>query len=394
MRRWTWCLLIATMWLLVACGGQSSAPGNATPSSETSSDSSASPTATILAPTETPSPTATPAPTATATPGETTTTLPAFRLPEDVADIQDARLHYVVRVRAEEGDISTIEEDTALVEWTMELTREPPARHIIMEGALAALGAGVTGNEAPQVELIQIESDTWVRMGDQWILVAQQEAPSVEDDLGNILQMVSLGALEAEGRETVNGFETVHYHAEWNAAVLGEPMTLGFLGAFVEALGGDVQVQPEQVVLDVYATEDGLIVKSVYQIHHQVSQGDQSASLVEEILFEVQAVNTGITIEPPSEAEVPETSVPLPEGATLQSAFAGTLVYGVPGATLDDVVAFYDEALPQNGFTVIQRAIMAGQGGFIQAEKDGTVYQIVIGADAEGNASITILTLE
>jgi len=82
---------------------------------------------------------------------------------------------------------------------------------------------------------------------------------------------------------------------------------------------------------------------------------------VEEIIFEVLDLNSGITIELPAEAEVPETSVPLPEGATLQSAFAGTLVYGVSGATLDDVVAFYDEALPQNGFTVTQRAVMAGR---------------------------------
>ena len=397
MRRWGWLLVILSAWLLVACGGGEASTNEAAGETAAAQPTVTAPTSTLPVPTATPTPEPTPLPTPTPTTAEASAERPMFHLPTDLADIQDARLHYVVRVRVEEGSLPQVEQnDAALVEWTMELTREPPARHIVMEGMLAALGAAMTGNEAPQVELIQVEDQMWVRVGDQWLLAAQQEPPSVDQDLESVLQITALGDLEPQERVTVNGFETVRYHTEWNAAVIDEPATFGFLDSFLAAFGAreDVDIQPEQVVLDIFATDDDLIVKAVYQIQHHVTQNDQSATLVEEIVFEVQSINTGITIEPPADAAATTLDIPLPEGATLQSMFAGTYVYVVPGATLDDVVAFYDEALPQNGFTITQRVVMSGQGGLLQAEKEGRVYQVVIGADAEGQTSITLLQSE
>ncbi len=396
MRRWHMLTLIVLVWSLAACGGES---GEAPAEPSATEPSQPSATATMPAPTNTPQapsqPTATPLP--AATPTERAEASPEFQLPVDINTIQDARLHYVVRVRAEGDAVPSIEPpEGVLVEWTMDVTREPPARRIVMQGMLAGLGGAMAGNETPQLELIHVGDTMWMRVGDQWVQIAQQEAPTIEEDLQNVLQMVSVGSLEAQGRETVNGFDTVHYRSEWNAAILGQPTTLGFLQQFLDAFGAtaDIDIQPERVIVDAYATDDGLLVKSVYAIEHAVSKGEQSGRLIEEVLFEVLSVNSGLTIEPPAAATLPQDDVPLPEGATLQSAFAGTRVYNVPGATLDDVAAFYDEVLPQQGFTVTQRLMMGAQGGMFQVEKEGKTYQILLAEGTEGGTTVTILTAE
>jgi hypothetical protein len=100
-------------------------------------------------------------------------------------------------------------------------------------------------------------------------------------------------------------------------------------------------------------------------------------------------INEDITIEAPEGVDMPglPEDIPLMDGATEVNAITGITSFQVP-ATLEEVTAFYQEAMPDNGWT------QAEGGGAIPSmlsyEKDGRTATIMMGAE-DGETSVTIM---
>lgn len=392
-----WIATVAAF-LVVACGGDAAEPTATAPS-----------TSNTLAPSGAVSPTATATPTVAATaPPEPATAVPAapptaesgfaFLLPEQVAggDISDYRARYEFHVTFE-GDVlpPDVPPEVTLWDMTMDVVLDPPARRIVMGGyatqSMLPSDEGVTPVPGDQIfEMVQIEDTAWVRFGDEWFYMTGMEVDDPTEDLEGFEQAFPADApWERVGTETVSGMRTVHYTAE----VPSEALTAWFDSTLEDSLTGiDVpftDAEIDRVSADVYVTEDDLLVRGVYHIVWRAQYQGSPVTVSQEITYELEGINLGITIEPPEMPAV-QSTVPVPEGATLSASMAGMKTYAVSGMSVDDVVAFYVEALPASGFTVTSSFTQPGQGGFIEAAQDGTTYTVMVFAE-DGDVMVTIL---
>lgn len=382
--------------MLVACAGQ------ATPTRQPT----APPQVTVeqVTPTPTPTPTPRPQPTPTPTPKPSPTPTPeqveaggpfSALLPQSAEGVRDYRLRYVHAIRFEGAALRDIgeqyPEEVPLWEATIEATVDPPARHIVMRGLFASFLAIFTGTapeekEAfPEVEMIQIGEKMWINTPQGWILFTQQAEYDPESDLQDFQQSLSISGWQRVGSEQVNGFQTDHYRVEISSSSEETEALPGFLDMLQQFGAAEYDFRLERIVGDAYVTSDGLLVKAeLEQQWHVAAQGEEGR-WIEKFTFELEGVNLGITIEPPTTEEV-EEPVPVPPGAVRTGVFGPTRTYQVADMTLQEVVAFYQDALPANGFTIEQSL---NNGQLLTVSKGGKRYTILIGP-LGGNVNIAI----
>ncbi len=260
------------------------------------------------------------------------------------------------------------------------LTRDPELRYTPSGAAVAKFGLAI--NER-------------FKSGDEWMFFTQEEeAFDPQSDLEMFKDFISGVDWQRVGSETVNGFQTTHYRVEISPSEIS-----GTPGAFLDMLSQlgtsmqNVEFVVEQITGDAYVTDDGLLIKAVYTTTWRGEQEGKEIRVTEEFSYQIEGINLGITIEAPASIEV-EEDVPLPEGAVRTGLIMGMRTYKVTGMSVDDVVAFYEEALPANGFTVDSKFTQPGTGGMIQANKEGTNYTIIVSPEDDGSVNITVMPEE
>jgi len=337
-------------------------------------------------------PTPTAAPTRGTTPSSTRTPADeqglSFAFPDEVqgGTIRDYRVRTISQITVEGENVPADLAAGSLV-WdiSLDIVLDPPARHAVIHGlqASSSLPSGMQ-----QVELIQIGDTVWIKMGDVWSQVTQPPATFdqllyFKEEFRNVPQW------ERVGTETVNGFSTTHYRYKFSSSELTTLSTSMFTAGMLGGGREFTDVVVESVTNDAYVTDDGMIVRSISQWVVKARLDAQPVTLTLESRYDVEGVNLGITIVPP-QVETPAADVPLPEGATHKETLFGIVTYVVSGMTVDEVVAFFQEALPANGFTVGMSTVQPGEGGVIEARKDGKSYFITIDREA-GEVTVTIM---
>lgn len=385
-------LLVLALLLAVGCGGRAPEP-TATPPPAVSpaAQADASPTA---------PPVAVPASSPTALTGGQPTPSPSVPslgtgvlsalFPDQIGSgrVRDFRARATASIVLDGENLPpTLSADLLLWEFTEEVTVDPPARRLVGYALVTEPSAGAPPSSAQSFELVQVEDVLWAKIGDQWIQVTQ-EAFDPSKELEAFQKSFPLDlSWERIATETVNGVRATHYRAEVSSPTLtiyaATYQTL--LAAFGVELT-DVTVQ--SATYDAYVSDDGLLVRVLHRIVWQGQHDGRPVTLTQELAYNVEGINLGLTIEPPT-APSPSAEVPLPDGATPTLSTAGMTVVTVSGVTVDQVVAFYQQALPANGFTVGSQSQL-GQDVVIEASKEGATYMIAV-ATEDGGVRITVV---
>lgn len=374
-------ILLLTLFTLVlavaACGGGDEAP--AAPAAEApaaATQAVAQQPAAQAAATNIPvPPTATPAPTATPEPDEEEPVLNEEQLAA-LEKLESYRLVVSFNSKGTDNNGDPIDEN---VQITTEYTKDPQARRLIMNFV------DNTDPDAEQepLESFQIGNDMYMFAGDDmgWMRISTEESPFADPELSMITSGNIFSNLDQLRRvrpdERIGGIDSRHYRFDEQvlSRVFGEDV-------------GDVKATG-----DVWIAKDGGYVTK-YVLTVQVNNGNGGifdpnlASGVIEMSFELQDVNSNITIELPEEAAAGANLVgfdgafPIPDGARIQAASANFTIIE-SSASVAEVLAFYEEALAQLGWTKDEQASMTmGDLASYAFSKGGVQLSLVVNTDS------------
>ncbi|HSN75532.1 MAG TPA: hypothetical protein VL334_10690 [Anaerolineae bacterium] len=366
-------MLIALL-LVAACGGGEEAPAAATQALTQQEQPAAAAATNTPAP-----PTATPVPPA-ATP-EPMVEDEELELSEEQLAALEALDSYRLVVnfssKGTDADGAPIDDSAEII---TEYTRDPEARRMLM----TFVDNVEPSDEQDTMESFQIGQDMYMFGGDDvgWMRISTEESPFADPDLSMITSGNIFSNLEEMRRvrpdEEIGGIDSRHF--EFDEQVLSK--------VFGEDVGdvtatGDVWI----------AKDGGFVTKYVLAIEVASGNGgifDPSlASGVIEMSFELQDVNSDITIELPEEAAAGATlagftgAFPVPDGSRIQAASANfTIVES--DAPVAEALAFYEEALAELGWTKDEAGSMTmGDMASYTFTKDGVQLSLLVSLDSD-----------
>ncbi|HSJ54507.1 MAG TPA: DUF6612 family protein [Anaerolineae bacterium] len=373
-------LLFALVAILAACGGEP-APADTAVAPEATTAPAA--TNTAVPPTDAPDPTAETAveePTAASQEG-TGLNLDELSAPSDLSSY---RATMTMRISGTEAG-ETVD---GTLEFLMEYTSEPQAQHIQMSGS------GMEEVESTGViDMYQLEDNTYVQFGDQWLSVPTTEEMTANmgliepDDL-----LDDTCGWEQQGDTDYEGIQTQHWTLSTeDAADCMTAEMMGGVGNISEASG------------DLYVAEEGN-----YIVHMEVvltgteiaaAMGTEDQVLDDgtmEITFDMRDVNQPFTIEIPEEAlasgTLPE-DLPIPEDAEELSNAFGMISYNT-AQTPAEINDYYKAEMPANGWTEVSAEELSGMF-MLEYSKDGRTANLTINTDDDsGNTSVLIIIEE
>jgi predicted small lipoprotein YifL len=373
-------ILLALLLSVAACGGGDEAP--AAPASEAPAAATqavaqqqpaapAAPAATSVPPTATPVP-----PTATPELSEEEVALTEDQL----AALEKLESYRLVVAFSSKGTSAAGEPIDDMAEIITEYTRDPEARRMVMNFV------DNTDPSADQgaMESFQIGNDMYMFAGEDvgWMRVSTEESPFADPELSMITSGNIFSNLEEMRRvrpdQRIGGIDSRHY--QFNEQVLGK--------VFGEDVG-DVTATG-----DVWIAKDGGFVTK-YVLTIEVAGGNGGifdpnlASGVIEMSFELQDVNSDITIELPEEAAAGvnlagfDGAFPMPEGASIKAASANFAMIE-SDAPAAEVLAFYEEALAALGWAKDEQGSMSmGDMASLAFTKAGVQLSLMVSQDSD-----------
>jgi len=308
-------------------------------------------------------PTATPAaqaPTAAEAKGEGI----VVRDVSEVGDITSYRSR--VTIRQVEGDVTT--EST----FTVEYTADGPAMHSVATGS----------DESESWEMIRIGDVVYMKGADGEWFTMQSEETALPESQPAVFQWASPAAVlntdacVLKGKESVEGIETEHYRCDERAfqteSAVEEDLSLTS-GYFDYYIASDLRI-PVKTVIFWEGTSDGSPFS--YQMESLISD-----------------LNTPITITAPEGVTPPGAGkdVPMMGGAEGVASFSGMVSYRI-AQPMADVVAWYEDQMPVNGWTQDLDSGMSVEDVVQQVwTKDGRTATIIVTPD-DGGTAVVITT--
>ncbi|MCO6452278.1 MAG: hypothetical protein J5I90_15975 [Caldilineales bacterium] len=363
---------------LAACGGGED-------SGAASDDAGPAPTSAPAAmDTPQPAPTDTPAPAPTDTPEE-------MDEPAAMTLLEEALDSY--RARGSFSMISTVG-DAEPVEQTMEFesayTKADNPYGFNMSMRMDGVQTVEDDPNVPEsVQFYMVDDASYIGFGDQWLTTTREESglEDVPSFIGSADDIVNdLDQLNREGKEKVNGIDTVHYSFE-DPLLLSEFFGQGADEGDVTSLRGDIWVAEDgNYVVKVSFTAAATGVPSTDDEGNEVI-ADEEVTWT----FEVYEVNSDVEITVPEgatalgEVSMPgfdDGTFPMPPDTTVTNSFPG-LVSAASTLTEEAVVQFFDEQLADLGWTKDE--------GFLPTyTKDGVSITIMASPVDGGGVEITI----
>jgi len=245
-------------------------------------------------------------------------------------------------------------------EMDVEYVREPFAQRIVMGGTEAMEG----------LEMVQIGDEQYIVFGDQCIRTSVGEGEDMGEEILDPDDII--GGLENARRvrpdERVNDILCRHYAFDETSVIWA-----GFTHAEGEvwvAVDGDYVVR--------YTLEaDG----------KDPAAGDEGHIEWE---YEIRDVNVPITIEPPSGCEAAESEFPMMPDASDLTTMSGMTMY-TSASSFDDVLAFYQEQMPANGWSDEGDAFITSDTAMLSyAQEERTATVTLTGED--GAVSVVIMS--
>ena len=278
------------------------------------------------------------------------------------------------------------QEEEQTIEISIEYTSEPKAQHIIMSGAVA----GPDG-EGGTIEMYLIEDTMYMKMEDQWLSL-----PATEEDLDTDAfitpdtMLEDLCGWKKEGRDEIAGVDVEHW--TFTKEDIDECMSeeLADIGELSQASGDLYIAEDDNYVVLMEISFEG------EDLDMDLGETDEGAKAVRmEIHYETTDVNEPFTIEAPAEAtessSLPD-DIPVPDGTSGVNNMFGMINYTSETAP-EEVHAFYQEEMPNNGWTEVSAEAMSGLW-MLEYTKDGRTANIMITEDDSGNASVMITVAE
>ncbi len=252
------------------------------------------------------------------------------------------------------------QEETA--EITVEFVRDPAAQRMVMTSSDDDGKGGM--------EMVQIGDVTYTKFGEEWMALQSSTTDALKESgwFGSPEAFLGNTRGKLVGKETINGMATKHYRYEQ------------------QSLAPMAQLSKvDKAVADVWvSTEHNVYVQGV--MHWEGTSEDKGPATFD-LRSNLYDINQPITIEPPQGVEKPAApeDVPIYAGAT-ELAIMGQIVTFKVAASEADVIAFYQEAMPGQGWTAGDETIPQ----MLQFSKGDRKVTIMISAEGEG-ASVTIM---
>ena len=371
-------LLILTLLLLAvaACGGGNDQPAAETPATAAPAVAQ-QPQAAPAAATNTPAPSAaTPVlPAATPAPAEEDEVTLSEEQLAALEALDSYRLVVTYSSRGTDADGNSID-DTA--EIITEYSKADDARRIVM----TIIDNTDPGAEQDAMESFQIGTDMYMYAGDDmgWMRISTEESPFADPEFAMMTSGNIFSDLENMRRvrpdERISGIDSRHYQFDEKvlSRVFGE-------GVGDVTASGDVWI----------AKDGGFITKYILKIEVKEGSGGifdpNLATGSIEMSFELQDVNRDITIEVPEEATAGSSlagfagAFPMPEDGRIQAAGANFAMIESASPSAD-VIAFYEQALADLGWTKDEQASMSmGNMAVLAFTKDGAQLSLVVRVD-------------
>lgn len=255
------------------------------------------------------------------------------------------------------------EEGQWVMEMDMEHVRDPFAQRVVVRGGETGLGEGF--------ESVRIGDQSYVVFGE-----GQCISSSAGDEGGMDMELFdvddTIGGLDNARRvrpdETVNGVPCRHYVFDEKA--------LGW-GTFTRAEG------------EMWVAIDGeYVVKYVVQAEGENPvTGDEGRIEWE---YEIRDANEPIVIEPPAGCEAAESEFPMMPDATNTSSFGGMVTYE-SSSSFDDVLAFYQEQMPAEGWSDTGDSFITEGTAMLGYTKDERSVNVTL-TEADGKITVMIMS--
>jgi hypothetical protein len=243
-----------------------------------------------------------------------------------------------------------------------EYSKADSARHIVWSGSEGS------------IEIIRIGPYTYMKSEDgTWTSMLTSDSETLGSTTALISDPLSLiagdqGTLVERG-VTVNGVAADHYTlAESSGGLL--------LFGVADKISGDVYVSPEMQIVVKYAAH--------YEGANLGISGGTNGVL--DVAFDLTNINKPVSITAPEGVAPPlPEDIPVMDGATELTAMSGVVSYKTTHS-VEEVTAFYNQAMPQNGW-------QAGQGaveGMLNFSKDQRQATVMIQAES-GVTTVTVI---
>ncbi len=397
MKRLTLMIVVLLLALSLACGGSKATPEKATPEGQGTAktvEATAEKTVEKEAPSTNKTVEATEAPKETEEPKETPTEKAqpsggdnaAFHIDSGAFEELDSyRSEMNISFTPADGDEGTIH-------IIQEATTDPAAQHLVMDMAGSFPGAeAMSGGEPFAIEVVVIEDQQWMNFGGMWMQTSSDSEDALNmDDMSGLQETFvnpdNLNSLSEEeglkliGDEEVNGINTKHYSAEYDA-LWGK---LGIDSEDIESGSADIWV----------ASQSGLpqfVVKMEFNVEGKLDIGDTGEKVDGTMVLkmEVTDINQPITIEAPEDAVgggLPEDIPEYPNGKDL-SALGGMVMFTTEDS-VDDVTKFYEDEMEKAGWT-------AGEASFLGPSwtKDDRKVELMVTEDEEKKETSVIIMI-
>ncbi len=367
-------ILMIVLLTAAACGGDKAPATTATQAPAAAADTGGQQqqaTAAPAAATATPIP-----PTATAEPEEAEAPLDEEQLAA-LEKLESYRLVINFISKGSDAEGNPIDTEGEII---TEFNRADNARHMVMN---FVDNSDPTAPQSP-VEVFQIGTDLIMFAGDDvgWIRISTEDSPFSDPDLAMMTSGNVFTDLENMRRvrpdEKIGGIDSRHYQFD-EASVLSKLFDAEMDNV---AASGDVWIAKDggyvtkySLVIDVDGGSGGMFDPTM-------AKGTMTMD------FELQDVNSNITIEAPEDAMAStnlagfDSPFPMPEDASIQAASANftILTSAMPVA---DVVAFYDEALAELGWIKDESGSMSmGDMASLSFSKDGVTLSLIVSLDS------------
>lgn len=267
--------------------------------------------------------------------------------------------------------------ESGTMEMRNEIDRASESSRFTMSGEWPDMTGGL-GSDGGMMELVQIGSSMYMNSGDgEWVTM-QMSAEDVQDQFGWDADPSEFahGTGTFVKTETANGYAAKRYH--YSESGVGD---LGF--GQVDESSSDVWVaevgsgaDAATVIVKVDTTFSGVDIAGT-----EWSGGMQ---------VDVTDINEPVVIAPPEGVEPPgmPEDVPIMDGAANVQSMMGINTFEVD-ATVDEVIAFYDDEMPANGWTAGDNSTP----GVRQYTKDGREATLMV-EEKDSGSSVTLMVAE
>lgn len=280
--------------------------------------------------------------------------------------------------------------DSTSAEVNSEYVRDPLARHLVM-----TITSSDDEDQRPQtIEIYESEGKVYMKADDRWLSISSDQSPFGDPDIQFLVNTGSIFSNPQDFKrvrpdEKVNGIDSRRYEFDEKA-----------IAKYLDAASDqDVDLKGQ-----VWIAKDGGFVTR-YEFTMDVKQGGAgmlAPSLAQGTVtmqFELSDVNEDITVELPAEAEQTlsmagfdaDNPFPVPENSKIAMASA-ELTMVQTALTPADVVAFYDQALADMGWTKNEEQSMSmGDMASLQFTKDKYVLELIVAADTQNPGQTQVM---